>query len=274
MFSVSCSDCSKTVSFKAISGKTVHRSQGDTETEIVVDLYFRRAIRHIHYVALSRITTIEGLHIRDLNEQKICVSGKAKDEINRLRTVAYLQPSLLFLSDTGNDYTKVVFLNTRSLHKHIDDVRNDVNLKVADVNIFAETRFWLFDRNEEYEIDRFSLFRNEALTDVYSSTQRPYGGTAVYTKAACLDEYPICENLYGVEIIILKLKHLPNIVIVGIYRSSKISVRHLYQALAELQSITSREVFHIILGDFNIDRNDDVQRSTLLNQMISSYGYR
>ena len=169
------------------AGKTIHRSQGDTETQIVVDLDFKRATPHIHYVALSRVTTIEGLHIRDLNEEKICVSVKAKDEVNRLRTVAYLQPSLLFLSDTGNDYTKIVFLNTRSLHKHIDDVRNDVNLKVADVNIFAETIFWLFDRNEEYEIDGFSLFRNDALTDVYSCTQRPYGGTAVYTRAACFD---------------------------------------------------------------------------------------
>jgi len=36
----------------------------------------------------------------------------------------------------------------------------------------------------------------------------------------------------------------------------------------------SRDVFHIILGDFNIDWNDDIQRSTLFNQMISSYVYR
>ena len=121
------------------AGKTIHRSQGDTETKIVLDFDSWLAIPHIHYVALSRVTTIEGLHIRGLNEGKICVSDKVKDEMNRLRTVAYLQPSLLFLSDIGNDYTKIVFLNTCSLHKHIDDVRNDINLKVAVVNIFADT---------------------------------------------------------------------------------------------------------------------------------------
>ena len=33
------------------------------------------------------------------------------------------------------------------------------------------------------------------------------------------------------------------------------------------------EPFCVILGDFNIDWNDDVQRSTLFNQMIT-YGYR
>ena len=52
--------------------------------------------------------------------------------MNRLRTVPYLQPSLLFLG-------KIVFLDTCSLHKHIDIVRNDINLKVAVVNIFADT---------------------------------------------------------------------------------------------------------------------------------------
>ena len=35
------------------SAKTVHRSQGDTQSQIVVNLNTRRAIPHIHYVASS-----------------------------------------------------------------------------------------------------------------------------------------------------------------------------------------------------------------------------
>ena len=35
------------------SAKTVHRSQGDTQSQIVVNLNTRRTIPHIHYVALS-----------------------------------------------------------------------------------------------------------------------------------------------------------------------------------------------------------------------------
>ncbi len=45
------------------SAKTVHRSQGDTQSQIVVNLSTKRTIPHIHYVVLSRVTTIEGLHI-------------------------------------------------------------------------------------------------------------------------------------------------------------------------------------------------------------------
>ena len=40
------------------SAKTVHRSQGDTQSQIVVNLNTNRAIPHIHYVALSQVTTI------------------------------------------------------------------------------------------------------------------------------------------------------------------------------------------------------------------------
>jgi uncharacterized protein YukJ len=53
------------------SAKTVHRSQGDTQLQIVVNLNTKRAIPHVHYVALSRVTTIEGLHITDLQYVKI-----------------------------------------------------------------------------------------------------------------------------------------------------------------------------------------------------------
>ena len=36
--------------FRPAAAKTVHRSQGDNETEIVVNLNTRRAIPHVHYV--------------------------------------------------------------------------------------------------------------------------------------------------------------------------------------------------------------------------------
>jgi len=45
------------------AAKTIHRSQGDTETRIVVNFDTGRAIPHIHYVGQSRVTTIEGLHV-------------------------------------------------------------------------------------------------------------------------------------------------------------------------------------------------------------------
>ena len=50
------------------AAKTVHRSQGDTQTQIVANLNTKRTIPHIHYVALSRVTTMEGLHMGPTKE--------------------------------------------------------------------------------------------------------------------------------------------------------------------------------------------------------------
>ena len=68
------------------AAKTIHRSQGDTETRIVVDFDTRRAIPHIHYVGLSRVTTTEGLYITNLCEDKIAVSNDVRAELSKLRT--------------------------------------------------------------------------------------------------------------------------------------------------------------------------------------------
>ena len=67
------------------AAKTIHRSQGDTETRIAVNFNTRRAIPHVHYVGLSRVTTIEGLYITDLCESKIVVNLEVKAEMQHLR---------------------------------------------------------------------------------------------------------------------------------------------------------------------------------------------
>lgn len=50
------------------AAKTIHRSQGDTGNRIVVNSETRRAVPHVHYEGLSRVTTIDGLYITDLCE--------------------------------------------------------------------------------------------------------------------------------------------------------------------------------------------------------------
>ena len=78
---------------KPAAAKTIHRSQGDTQTRIVVNFETRRTIPHIHYVGLSRVTTIDGLFITDLCESKIGVSNDVRIEMYRLRTEGQLSLS-------------------------------------------------------------------------------------------------------------------------------------------------------------------------------------
>ena len=76
----------KEFSLRPAAAKSVHRSQGDTQCQIVVNLDTKRAIPHIHCVALSRVTSIDGLYVTDLCENKIAVDPKVKVEMEKLRT--------------------------------------------------------------------------------------------------------------------------------------------------------------------------------------------
>ena len=58
----------------AAAAKTINRSQGNAENTIVVNFDTRKGIPYIHYVELSRVTTIGGLYITALCENKIAVT--------------------------------------------------------------------------------------------------------------------------------------------------------------------------------------------------------
>ncbi len=93
------------------SAKTVHRSQGDTQSQIVVNLNTNRAIPHIHYVALSRVTTLEGLHITDLCEDKISVDPRVVKEMEILRTEHSLKLCYTPLYNLDHSDLKICYLN-------------------------------------------------------------------------------------------------------------------------------------------------------------------
>ena len=254
------------------AAKTIHRSQGDTETKIVVNFSTKRTIPHIHYVGLRRVTTIEGLYITGLCENKIAVHPDVKKEMERLRTSARLKLCISPLYEITGSVLKLCYLNARSVHKHIQDLCNDLNYLSADINIFAETRFSLQDTDEMYYIPGYELFRNDNSNS--SNASRPYGGTAVYSKIPYLTGYPCCNNIHGIELTIIKIISPVDWTIIGIYRSPKVPVTQLCQAIAEtLNSITPDDNV-IILGDFNINWLVETERTPLFNLLVKDKHYK
>ena len=124
---------------------------------------------------------LEGLHITYLCEDKISVSPAVEKEMLRLKGEGKLTGNL-FLSPiyTAPELSiKLSFLNARSLHKHINDVLADINYLSTDISVFSETRFNVSDSDTMYKIGEHILFRNDAASQ---HNERPYGGTAVYTR--------------------------------------------------------------------------------------------
>ena len=251
------------------AAKTIHRSQGDTESRIVVNFDTRRTIPHIHYVGLSRVKTIEGLFITELREDKIAVSENVCQEMNRLRTEGKLSLCISPVYRAEEIPFKLCFLNTRSLHKHIDDIRGDLNYSSTDVCIFAETRFSYSD-NANYAIDGCSLFRNDSTS---TSNVRPYGGTAVYSRIDYYPCYPYCNNINGIEFTILRFMIFPHITIIGVYRSPRVPLTDLCEALKEIIDQTSSQC-NIFIGDFNINWLNETERRPLYSLFIREYNYR
>ena len=96
----------------------------------------------MHYVALSRLRSISGLHILNMNENKIAVSKKVQEEMTRLRQKATLNSHLPFLYKDTSGLFKILFQNVRSLHLHIADVASYNNVKAADQYLCRDRSLW------------------------------------------------------------------------------------------------------------------------------------
>lgn len=112
----------------------------------------------MHYVGLSRVTTIDGLYITDLSESKIAVNHDVKVHMQQLRTDRHTKLSNTPIYELDPNTFKICFLNSRSLHKHIEDIRSDLNYSNMDINIFSETRLYHLDSNASYAISGYTIF--------------------------------------------------------------------------------------------------------------------
>ena len=119
--------------------------------------------------------------------------------MKRLRTEASLLP-LVTLKTVDSSLPKtIVFHNVRSLHLHIDDVRNDYNIQKADVNIFVETRLCASDISDFYILGGFKLHRNDY---DHSYTRSSYGSAMYVENDLYCTELPYRFNFNKVEITI------------------------------------------------------------------------
>ena len=191
--------------------------------------------------------------------------------MERLRTTGKLKLCISPLYDVEQSFLKICYLNARSVHKHIQDLRTDFNYSSSDINIFSETMFSHEDPDHMYDIVNYSLFRNDSPS--LSNRSRPYGGTAVYSKSPFLPGYPFCYNVHGIEITIIKISSCKGYTIVAIYRSPKVPVRQLCEAISKIFAIISTEN-SIIVGDFNINWLNDTEKRPLYNILIRDQHYQ
>ena len=269
------------------AAKTIHRSQGDTLDQVVVDFTSPRTEPHRHYVGLSRVRTLQGLHILNLCTNKICISEKVTNEMAQLRSDRKMPVSLHLPYLHSQTALQICFFNVRSLHKHIDLVRSDHILSTCHVNMYCETRVAPTDDIDMYSINTFQtvMYPHAAATG-----QRPHYGLAVYSKLPVLQTcQPVtfASSFGSVECSLVQVPLTANtsLSLACIYRRPSSQLSHLNTAISQLLSTlhtyhtssSEMEHFVLIMGDFNLDWCLESTKSTMTDllpgyrQLITEY---
>ena len=119
---------------------TIHKVQGLTLNEIVVDMKGGRFSPGQAYVAFSRVKTLAGLHILHFNPKAIRKNIDVEHEMVRLNS-NLLQPRALPEVSCDSSHVTIALLNVRSIVPKLPNVRADNNLRSASILCFCET--WL-----------------------------------------------------------------------------------------------------------------------------------
>ncbi len=236
------------------AGKTFHKSQGSSLTQAVMSFPGNRKIAHLHYVGLSRVTKMSGIKILQgqFNEDKIHVHNGVKAEMSRLRTQAKLKLCFSPLSEIASNLLVGSF-NAQSLHKHIENVKADWNMKAAMVLGICETRIKQGEDESKYEIEGFEFHHIEP----YQTNKRPYHGVAIYVKNILPSRpmFYICTHEFEC---IARDVSIPNIQshvqVIMCYRKPSAPNEILFKALQEIVMHINRFQPVIIMGDFNINK--------------------
>ena len=237
---------------------TVHKVQGLTLDNIVVsfDLKKQRYFNYGQvYVALSRATSLNGLHILGTLESKhIRANPKVEEEYERLRETSSLHAHIT--TDLCNIETvSICLLNIRSLKKHSLDLCNDPMLFKCDVLALTETQLLTSVPNDDIDsiLNDFSIHRQDHNSDKFLSLAVCYNDTIT-----------LCDTEYFTSI--NGLRFLLNnsggytLSCLLLYRKHGCDIQQFIACLDYI--ITSLDI-DVIFGYFNIDYFNEKNISSL-----------
>ena len=189
------------------------------------------------YVMLSRVCSIEQLHILDkLDIEKITVNEKVLAEASRMEKVSVNKnPSRWMNPETKG--LKICSFNTRSLRKHMEDVRSDPVLMQSHVLCLQET--WLKveeEKDEQYQLEGFRA--------CFASVGHGKG-LAVFVKEGVKFESMTCipeANIQMMKVTMAKLD------IITVYRSDS---EPEYRAAHFLSQLIDPDKDTLVVGDLN-----------------------
>ncbi|XP_073696195.1 uncharacterized protein [Garra rufa] len=245
---------------------TVHKVQGLTVDKAVVSMKKIFAPGQA-YVALSRVTSLDGLIIEDFKEKAIF----AKDNIEQ---ALQSMPPFIVPCETTETFTyKMMLHNVEGLIPHILDIRQDKRYFEADMICVTET--WL---KPDYVENAVSLdgyyFHDKSRSDAYDTShdvfaklkEENHGGVGIYQK----EKVTLCDlPCINIECVMCRIEQL-NTTIAVVYRPPSYSMplfrENLIILINEMNSLAGGK---IILGDFN----ENLFNKSSVHDVMQHFGF-
>ena len=253
---------------------TIHKVQGLTMDQIVVDMVDKVFDAGQAYVAFSRVKTLEGLFIKNFKAANIRVNADVVSEMNRLSTESLpSEPVPKVLNLPRDSWIKIAHLNVHSyLAKHEDIIR-DQAMQQSNIMCFTETFLQPQQQLEHnqlpmqeecmvFRLDRQQTSRNDlakggimiacptSLQPVRINTQRP-------------------SELEIVSIIATSTHSGCRMCTLAVYKRPQQPLTTFLSLMDEFITSLPQIVPTIILGDFNDDLLS-ISSSSRLLQLMSS----
>ncbi|XP_025759938.1 uncharacterized protein LOC109197979 isoform X1 [Oreochromis niloticus] len=258
---------------------TIHKVQGMTTTSAVVSLksIFEPGMA---YVAVSRVTSLSGLYLLDMEEKKIFTNPEITAALENMRQANLddMMP-LLHVRQTlsRSEVFTIVHHNTEGLPAHINDIKSHHELCLADVLCLTETHLRGSFVAESLHLENYNLFkrnRHLSYTNFPQMANRSGGGVAVYVKSDIqVHEKQYIHNVTDLEFLALKVEAPVSALIVVVYRPPDYTLRPFLKNLVSL--LDSLEIMDchpiIVCGDFNENVLSSAKKPIL--ELFESRGY-
>ncbi|CAI5689566.1 unnamed protein product [Oreochromis niloticus] len=258
---------------------TIHKVQGMTTTSAVVSLksIFEPGMA---YVAVSRVTSLSGLYLLDMEEKKIFTNPEITAALENMRQANLddMMPLLHVIQTLSrSEVFTIVHHNTEGLPAHINDIKNHHELCLADVLCLTETHLRGSFVAESLHLENYNLFkrnRHLSYTNFPQMANRSGGGVAVYVKSDFqVHEKQYIHNVTDLEFLALKVEAPVSALIAVVYRPPDYTLRPFLKNLVSL--LDSLEIMDchpiIVCGDFNENVLSSANKPIL--ELFESRGY-
>ncbi|MEW8547603.1 MAG: AAA family ATPase [Candidatus Thiodiazotropha sp.] len=257
-------------------GITIHKSQGRTVEELVVSTSGSFKCGQM-YTALSRVKSLEGLHILgDFQKNQVKTDERSIQELQRLIQRSKFKMEVPEAVAVSSElYFKLSLININSLKPHHKSLSEDTNISGS--SIIALTETWLKNTDSSDGImisDDYGLLRK----DHYSARGIPQGGIALNIHKDFLIvrdlRYRVAQLQYLCILLSDRRDRDTRLLIVVIYNPPAVPAAVFLKQLDSLLChIPCDSVTTILCGDFNIDGAGESKQSKDLEKVTSHYGF-